>query len=55
MSGLVRIQSILANIDGIEFTYLTENDVVRHRLVREIIKAFERYTEMKESQAGERS
>jgi phosphate starvation-inducible PhoH-like protein len=55
MSGLVRIQSILADIDGIEFTYLTENDVVRHRLVREIIKAFERYTEMKESQAGERS
>jgi phosphate starvation-inducible PhoH-like protein len=55
MSGLVRIQDILANIDGIEFSYLTENDVVRHRLVREIIKAFERYTEAKESQSGERA
>jgi phosphate starvation-inducible PhoH-like protein len=54
MSGLVRIQDILANIDGIKFSYLTENDVVRHRLVREIIKAFERYTEAKESHSGER-
>jgi phosphate starvation-inducible PhoH-like protein len=53
MSGLVRIQSILADIDGIEFVYLTEADVVRHRLVREIIKAFERYAEAKESRAKE--
>ena len=42
-SGLVRIQSILKSIEGIRFIYLTEKDVVRHRLVQEIIKAFDRY------------
>ena len=40
-SGLVEIQSILTNIEGIDFVYLTERDVVRHRLVRQIIKAYE--------------
>jgi phosphate starvation-inducible PhoH-like protein len=49
MSGLVRIQEILAGIDGIAFSYLTESDVVRHRLVREIVKAFDRYARAKES------
>ena len=44
MSGLVKIQDVLSGIDGIKFVYLTENDVVRHRLVREIVKAFDRYT-----------
>jgi len=47
MSGLVRVQDVLADIDGIEFVYLSENDVVRHRLVREIVKAFERYAASK--------
>jgi phosphate starvation-inducible PhoH-like protein len=42
-SGLVLIQSILKDIEGIKFIYLTEKDVVRHRLVQEIIKAFDRY------------
>lgn len=42
-SGLVLIQSILKEIQGIKFIYLTEKDVVRHRLVQEIIKAFDRY------------
>ena len=42
-SGLVRIQDILRDIQGIKFIYLTEKDVVRHRLVQEIIKAFDRY------------
>jgi phosphate starvation-inducible PhoH-like protein len=42
-SGLVLIQSILKDIKGIEFIYLSENDVVRHRLVQEIIRAFDRY------------
>ena len=43
MSGLVKIQDVLSGIDGIKFVYLTESDVVRHRLVREIVKAFDRY------------
>jgi phosphate starvation-inducible PhoH-like protein len=53
MSGLVRIQEVLADIRGIAFAYLNENDVVRHRLVREIIKAFERYTAVREAKAQE--
>ena len=39
-SGLMQIERILTGIDGIGFHYLTETDVVRHRLVREIIKAY---------------
>ncbi|MFH1563592.1 MAG: PhoH family protein [Nitrospirota bacterium] len=41
-SGLVEIQTILSKIDGISFVYFNECDVVRHRLVSEIIKAYER-------------
>ena len=39
-SGLIQIERILPGIDGIAFTYLNESDVVRHRLVREIIRAY---------------
>ena len=39
-SGLVQVERILPGIDGIGFCYLNEADVVRHRLVREIIKAY---------------
>ena len=39
-SGLVQIERILPGVDGIAFCYLDETDVVRHRLVREIIKAY---------------
>lgn len=42
-SGLVQIQKILTGIEGIEYVYLSDRDVVRHRLVREIIKAYEKY------------
>jgi phosphate starvation-inducible PhoH-like protein len=42
-SGLVQIQKILEGVKGIEFIYLTEKDVVRHPLVQEIIKAYQRY------------
>jgi phosphate starvation-inducible PhoH-like protein len=43
VSGLVRIQDILAGLKEISFVYLTEKDVVRHRLVQQIIKAYEKY------------
>lgn len=43
VSGLVQIRKILRNIDGIEFVYFDERDVVRHRLVQEIIKAYDRH------------
>ncbi len=42
-SGLVKVQKILSGIEGIEFVYLTEKDVIRHRLVQSIIKAYERH------------
>jgi phosphate starvation-inducible PhoH-like protein len=41
-SGLVEIERILRGIEGIGFQYLTESDVIRHRLVREIIRAYAR-------------
>ena len=42
-SGLAQIADILLNIEGIQFVYFSEQDVVRHRLVKEIIKAYDRY------------
>ena len=42
-SGLVKVQKILAGTNGIKFVYLTEKDVVRHRLVQNIILAYEKY------------
>ncbi len=45
-SGLVQIQRVLHGIDGIEFVYLTEQDVVRHPLVKKIIKAYEKFGEI---------
>jgi phosphate starvation-inducible PhoH-like protein len=43
-SGLVQIQDILRNIDGVAFVYLEKKDVVRHKLVKDIIHAYEEYT-----------
>jgi phosphate starvation-inducible PhoH-like protein len=40
-SGLVQVERLLPGIDGIAFQYFNEADVVRHRLVRDIIKAYE--------------
>ncbi len=42
-SGLIQIQEILSGIKGIRFIYLTKKDVVRHRLVQDIVKAYELY------------
>jgi phosphate starvation-inducible PhoH-like protein len=39
-SGLVQVERILPGIDGVAFCYLDEQDVVRHRLVRDIIRAY---------------
>ncbi len=39
-SGLLEIESILSGVNGIEFVYLDEADVVRHQLVKEIIRAY---------------
>ena len=42
-SGLVRIQTILGGLPGVKFVYFHPEDVVRHRLVRDIIRAFDAY------------
>ncbi len=42
-SGLIECQKILKGIPGIAFVYLDESDVVRHPLVKKIIKAYEEY------------
>ncbi|MBM4187403.1 MAG: PhoH family protein [Gemmatimonadetes bacterium] len=39
-SGLIQVERILPGIEGLAFCYLSEADVVRHRLVREIIRAY---------------
>lgn len=41
-SGLLKAVNILDGIEGIHFAYLTYEDVVRHRLVKDIIKAYDR-------------
>ncbi|OLE55708.1 MAG: hypothetical protein AUG51_01910 [Acidobacteria bacterium 13_1_20CM_3_53_8] len=43
-SGLIEAERILKGIEGIEFVYFTDKDVVRHRLVQMIIKAYEEHT-----------
>ncbi|MCS7180500.1 MAG: PhoH family protein [bacterium] len=46
-SGLVEVQKILSNIKGIKFIYFTNRDVVRHKLVKKIINAYEKYYKSK--------
>ena len=41
-SGLVEARRILSGIEGISFQTFNEQDVVRHRLVSDIVKAYER-------------
>jgi len=43
-SGLIEAERILANLEGIEFVYFTDKDVVRHKLVQMIIRAYEEQT-----------
>ncbi len=49
VSGLIQIENILSEVEGIEFVYLDESDVTRHRLVKQIVRAYaaadERLTE----------
>lgn len=46
-SGLISIQNILQKIEGISFVYLDQRDVVRHKLVRDIIDAYEKFENRK--------
>ena len=43
-SGLIEAERVLSNLEGIDFVYFTEKDVVRHKLVQMIIRAYEDHT-----------
>jgi phosphate starvation-inducible protein PhoH and related proteins len=42
-SGLIEAIHVVGHVDGIEFVYFDERDVVRHKLVQAIVKAYESY------------
>ncbi|MEK7857642.1 MAG: PhoH family protein [Elusimicrobiota bacterium] len=42
-SGLVRVTEILKGVEGVAFHYLSEEDVIRHPLVKKIIRAYDRW------------
>ncbi|HKP86248.1 MAG TPA: PhoH family protein [Blastocatellia bacterium] len=46
-SGLIEAQHVLKGVEGIEFIYFTEKDVVRHRLVQMVVQAYDRHTKTK--------
>lgn len=50
-SGLKEAMEVLKNVKGIEFVYFHEKDVVRHKLVRDIIKAYEKHEDKKKHMA----
>jgi phosphate starvation-inducible PhoH-like protein len=43
-SGLIEAERVLSDLEGIEFIYFTDKDVVRHKLVQMIIRAYEEHT-----------
>jgi phosphate starvation-inducible PhoH-like protein len=43
-SGLIEAMKVVSHIDGISFVYFDERDVVRHKLVQHIVKAYERFS-----------
>jgi len=51
VSGLIQVKEILKDIEGIKFVYFNEKDVVRHRLVQEIIKAYDRHRPVNNGEA----
>ncbi|HET6512256.1 MAG TPA: PhoH family protein [Candidatus Kapabacteria bacterium] len=42
-SGLIQIQRVLRNVEGIKFVYFNKTDVVRHKLVMDIIDAYDQF------------
>ncbi len=43
ISGLVQVKEILKNVEGVGFIYFTKEDVVRHKLIKDIIAAYEKF------------
>jgi phosphate starvation-inducible PhoH-like protein len=48
-SGLIVVEEILAQIAGVEFTHLSARDVVRHKIVQDIVEAYRVYAEDRKS------
>lgn len=53
-SGLIQIQKVLKGISGIDFVYLDSSDVVRHRLVKDIIQAYDKFNNSGNSSGSHR-
>ena len=55
VSGLIEVRDILSQVDGIRFVYFDERDVVRHKLVQDIIKAYDQHenTAQSSTQSGQ--
>ena len=53
MSGLIQIQNVLQNVEGIDFVYFNKADVVRHKLVKDIIEAYEKFHALPEHGSDE--
>ena len=51
-SGLVEAMKVVSKIDGISFLYFDERDVVRHKLVQQIVKAYESFSSGAGSKGG---
>jgi phosphate starvation-inducible protein PhoH and related proteins len=51
-SGLIEAKNVLGEVAGLAFCYFNENDVVRHRLVRLIIKAYQQYADSEARSEG---
>jgi phosphate starvation-inducible PhoH-like protein len=51
-SGLVEAMKVVSAIDGISFVHFDERDVVRHKLVQQIVKAYEKFTNGNGRQPG---
>ena len=43
-SGLIEAMKVVGQVEGIAFVYFDDRDVVRHKLVQQIVKAYEAYT-----------
>jgi len=52
-SGLLEVERILADVDGIAIVYLDTKDVIRHRLVKDIIRAYERADDAENAENAE--
>jgi len=50
MSGLIQAMKILNRVDGISIIEFNKNDIVRHKLVRDIVDAYNRFYEAKQKE-----